>query len=619
MPTKPPERMPMYGWYDPLHLLTTGIRVGIATIFGEFLDRRELFGNRDDPSQAELDPQHNYSKGEELWLDFAADSGDGWEPTYAVARLLARERLVFSRVAGKWMLARDDRGAGSEQRAATHRGQVLVFGGDQVYATASRDEYKRRFIAPLEQAARAEGTEEALKRADVYAIPGNHDWYDGLNSFMGLFCARRPEAEADDGFGAGRRIGGRLTRQTRSYFALKLPHNWWLLGADAQLTGYLDRGQIAFFDDVAQKLMAPGSNVILCAGMPSWAYVGLDGDADKVFRNYSYLESVVSGSARDGRGRLHNLRLVLTGDSHHYARFSEGNARETTDGAVTTLAKDSRCYFTWGGGGAFLHPTHQLENVSFDWKYPPPPPVAAARTPGPDAQYQRTFTNRLVYPDAKKSRSYLPRLWLFAYDNPWFTGLLFAVALVVAWTLAAVADFKGERLPASLRTSPSPWEAIRLMGGLLLSAPWFSLACLGLAATLAYFSAAQTKWRRVLVGVLHFAAHLAFFFAVFVLVARCSLFGSSLVSLVLVVAGLTAVLSATIMGVYLQISSRFFRRHWNEAFSALRIKDYKGFLRLHLDRDGGLIVYPIGLDKVPKGGEGPLAATLIESPIRLPQ
>ena len=69
---------------------------------------------------------------------------------------------------------------------------------------------------------------------------------------MGVFVTRRPDSQSK-GFGDGRRIGGRRTKQTRSYFALKLPHDWWLIGADAQLSGFIDQGQVAFLDNMAQK------------------------------------------------------------------------------------------------------------------------------------------------------------------------------------------------------------------------------------------------------------------------------------------------------------------------------------------------------------------------------
>merc|ERR1712110_430800 len=41
-------------------------------------------------------------------------------------------------------------------------------------------------------------------------------------------------------------------------------------------------------------------------------------------------------------------------------------------------------------------------------------------------------------------------------------------------------------------------------------------------------------------------------------------------------------------------------RHLDEAFSSLRIEDYKNFLRLHIDKTGTLTMYAVGIDKVPK-------------------
>lgn len=39
--------------------------------------------------------------------------------------------------------------------------------------------------------------------------------------------------------------------------------------------------------------------------------------------------------------------------------------------------------------------------------------------------------------------------------------------------------------------------------------------------------------------------------------------------------------------------------HAEDAFAALRIKDYKNFLRLRFDRDT-LTIFPIGVDKIPR-------------------
>ena len=77
---------------------------------------------------------------------------------------------------------------------------MLVFGGDEVYPTPSRAEYHRRLIVPWETAA---GDARLDESPHVFAIPGNHDWYDGLSAFARLFCSnvggpalRRPGARA---------------------------------------------------------------------------------------------------------------------------------------------------------------------------------------------------------------------------------------------------------------------------------------------------------------------------------------------------------------------------------------------------------------------------------------
>jgi hypothetical protein len=86
---------------------------------------------------------------------------------------------------------------------------------------------------------------------------------------------------------------------------------------------------------------------------------------------------------------------------------------------------------------------------------------------------------------------------------------------------------------------------------------------------------------------------------------------------------------AVIMGVYLYVSLRLFHRHTQEAYSAQRLTDYKNFVRFHLDRNGTVTMYPIGLKKVPtrwrksaqQGGpkwvpdRGEMKPELIEEPI----
>jgi hypothetical protein len=91
------------------------------------------------------------------------------------------------------------------------------------------------------------------------------------------------------------------------------------------------------------------------------------------------------------------------------------------------------------------------------------------------------------------------------------------------------------------------------------------------------------------------------------------------------------ILGSFIMGLYLLVSMNVFGRHSNEAFSSLAMQDWKNFLRLHIDTNGDLTIYPIGIRRVPrhwkerrKGETGPelvsddpraTAPELIEPPI----
>ena len=82
-----------------------------------------------------------------------------------------------------------------------------------------------------------------------------------------------------------------------------------------------------------------------------------------------------------------------------------------------------------------------------------------------------------------------------------------------------------------------------------------------------------------------------------------------------------ALVGALIWGIYLLVSLNVFGRHANEAFSALRIADYKNFLRLRIGADGQLSIYPVGMDRVPRWKRWGLPARrgsaprLIEGPI----
>ena len=67
----------------------------------------------------------------------------------------------------------------------------------------------------------------------------NADWFDGLHTFMRYICHRSW-------------LGGWMLPQQKSYFALKLPHGWWIFGLDQALHGDIDVFQFKYFSDIAK-------------------------------------------------------------------------------------------------------------------------------------------------------------------------------------------------------------------------------------------------------------------------------------------------------------------------------------------------------------------------------
>ena len=577
----------MVRWYDPPRLVAVAIRVAISTVFGEFADRRELLATARPVDPTAIDQAYNYREeapNEDFWFDFMADTGDGWNSTYAVARLLAEPTLAVE---------------GADEPLL--RGRILVMGGDEVYPVASREEYQERIVAPFNDAAdAARGKIGPNNPPHLYAVPGNHDWYDGLLAFLGLFCRRRnPDAWIDARPGRG--FGGRATQQTRSYFAIELPRGWWPWGADVQLAGYIDQPQIDFFEHVARYWMEPGSRLILCTGQPNWTYVDTN-HPDPQFKNFSYLQS---------SAKHHRLCAVLTGDSHHYSRYIEGECS----------------YITSGGGGAFLHPTHQLEEKQFVWDYPRP----GDPTVHGQAKYPRDFRfardprtgEPAVFPDQKTSRRLAFRNFAFAALNWQYTVTIGGVCAFFAWLLQAQAAYLGSSLMKILAPQPLPPFLDTVTGyiSLVFVSPW-PIALVLLAASGYYYLADYPgKWR-LIVGGLHAAAQAVVVMLVTCVIARSfpALSSGFLIALVGITGG---VLSATMLEVYFLLSLDLFGRHWDEAFSALRIQDFKCFLRLRIQPDGALKIYPIGLKNVPREPRRgplrnpPLHPHLIEDPIEV--
>jgi hypothetical protein len=508
----------MVRWFDPHQLVDTAVRVALSGVFSSYADNREQQAR--EPAEVP-----DRSGQPELWLDYVADLGDGWNSTYTVARLLAAQALEVD---------------GDGETHHTERGRLLVFGGDAVYPVPKALEYDNRMLGPYRSAlpcADADG-----EAPELFAIPGSHDWYDGLGNFTSIFCRNRW-------------IGGWRTRQRRSYFAIKLPNGWWLWGIDIQFGASVDEVQLRYFADVAADQVQRGDRVIVC--MSKEVESGRKETEVHSDRDVAYLEREII--ERSGA----RLLVYLKSGKHYYSRYEE------EDGP--------RHHIESGGGGAFLHPTHNL------------PERVVLQGPDGSTAYRQAGT----YPSASLSKGLRKRIWLMpAYNIP-----LAAVFGTVQVLLAFMLGLHLEDRYVSLDVGD-------LLRALWESPTAFLLSLLVLASLVGMvrFAHDASGIGRILLGLAHSSLQVASVSGVLIAASYLSAGlapagAPSLLAFLALVWLLGAISGMVGMAGYLWATG-YLGLHNTEAYAPLHHQDQKHFLRLHIGTDGCLTIYPIGIERV---------------------
>ncbi|XP_015885478.1 uncharacterized protein LOC107420920 isoform X2 [Ziziphus jujuba] len=577
------------------------------------------------------------SEKDELWFDFMADTGDGGNSSYAVARLLAQPSISVN---------------GGDSLLNLPRGDLLLIGGDLAYPNPSTFTYEGRLFRPFEYALQHPswykeghiavnkpelpyGVSE-LKQYDgpqCFVIPGNHDWFDGLNTFMRYICHKSW-------------LGGWFMPQKKSYFALQLPKRWWVFGLDLALHGDIDVYQFKFFSELVKNKVGDGDSVIVMTHEPNWLLDWYWNDVTG--KNISHL-------IRDYlKGRC---KLRIAGDLHHYMRHSFVNS----DGPVQV-----QHLLVNGCGGAFLHPTHVFSNFK--------------------EFYGATYESKAAYPSFEdSSRIALGNILKFRKKN-WqfdFIGGIIYFILVFSMFPQCKLDhiLQDDTCSGHLRSFlGTVWNAFIYM----LEHSYVSLAgaLMLLVAAITFVPSKVSRKKRAIIGVIHVSAHLAAALILMLLleigvetcirhnllatsgyhslyqwyqsvesehfpdptglrarmeqwtfglypaclkylmsafdvpevmaVTRTNICKNGMESLsrggaVIYYASIflyfwvfsTPVVSL-VFGSYLYICINWFHIHFDEAFSSLRIANYKSFTRFHIKSNGDLEVYTLAVDKVPK-------------------
>lgn len=436
-------------------------------------------------------------------------------------------------------------------RILAPRGDILFFGGDTAYPVATAEEIHDRVVAPFNRVLleRHDGKNRVL-----LGIPGNHDWYDGLDGFARLF-RRRPYEQLPAAAGtlhstrqksefarytdfAKRLVLGEHVEkpgtldlvgyrpvQSATYFVLPLAPGLHWYAVDRQLRN-LDYRQRQYFE--SWRLRHPGSQRVIALPDPPYHFGRVNPSGRRM----------VQALGLDGKKER---SLVLSGDIHHYERWRE----------------DQVSYVIAGGGGAFLHPA----------------PLGKDRA-----------RRDVEWPGPRQSQSILWGVpWKVAAGR---SGVLphFIFAALLAPTIFALgAGRVGAAAAATSVALVVITLCLALIGGLRRRERVGLLLSLAFAAAV---GAAATPWLvhggLAAGGVTAWGAGLG----------ALGGLGTALSAGVLLV---SAVVASAVFGTYLMVLT-WLGLESTQAFTALDHPGYKHFLRMRVRADGsGIDIWCIGL------------------------
>ncbi|KAK2632347.1 hypothetical protein EUGRSUZ_L01670 [Eucalyptus grandis] len=398
-------------------------------------------------------------------------------------------------------------------------------------------------------------------------------------------------------------LGGWFMPQKKSYFALQLPKNWWVFGLDLALHHDVDADQFIFFSKLVEEKVGVKDSVIILTHEPNWLldwYENNDSGKKVSGKNVSRL-------IRDYLKERCKLRIA--GDLHHYMRHSSKLLMGREYCGATYETKASYPSFEYSSLIAFQNVSKfRKKNLQFD-------------VIGGTIYFVLAFS---MFPQCQLNQ-------MLQDDS--VSGLLRSFNVTV-------------------------WAAFKY----LLEQSYVSLAgaLLLLTASILFVPSIRPWKQRVIIGVVHVSVHLtaALFLMIMMelavetyigpilsptsgydrsyeqtlgLYSACTEFIKSAFDCLEVMAvsridicrrgmesmsrGTAAIYYASVLhyfwvisnpvvslvfGSYLYVCAKWLHLHYDEAFSSLRIADYKGFTRFHINKEGDLEIYTLVVDKVPE-------------------
>lgn len=248
--------------------------------------------------------------------------------------------------------------------------KFLVCSSDVIYPDGAMRDYEHNFHLPFKGFAKP-----------IYAIPGNHDWYDALEGFAANFleadaartCMRsRVETDGRATTTTDRRIDGYIEEATRlrdeydlkvgtqrgPFFEIQTAR-FALLAVDTGVLKTVNSAQWNWFRAALERARNKFTLVLL--GHPLFTAGHYQGDPEKVSGEWSTeLRSPLDEDESIGFAAIHQLlryhevEVVMAGDMHLLEHYREPYE---THGANHVMN-----HFVNGGGGAYI-----CVGVPFDW------------------------------------------------------------------------------------------------------------------------------------------------------------------------------------------------------------------------------------------------------------
>jgi calcineurin-like phosphoesterase family protein len=294
--------------------------------------------------------------------------------------------------------------------------KFLVVSSDVIYPSGAMSDYESKFYLPFKGFGKP-----------IFAIPGNHDWYDALEGFAANFleadAARasmrarvisdnrlttttdsRIEALIREAARLRREFGLNTGRQRGPFFELHTDR-FALIAVDTGVLRTVDSRQWEWLKGALERSRGKFTMAIL--GHPLYAGGRYQGGGDNFLAGEwvspSQTPGILGGAAVEPFGAVHRLlrehrvEVVMAGDTHYFEHYREKY--------MAGMKEHTMHHFVNGGGGAYIS-----IGTPLDW-------------PGKPAVPDCTFFPRTDFLTAKLDRempAWKTPLWLWTkYLRAW--------------------------------------------------------------------------------------------------------------------------------------------------------------------------------------------------------